>query len=62
MARLEYIVMSEWSFMLRHEMYYPKKESTCFILGKEKKMTCIFRQISFSHVPILGYYICIPIS
>lgn len=62
MPRLEYFVMSEWSLMLCHEMYCPKKESICYILGKEKKMTCIFRQISFSLLPILGYYICIPIS
>lgn len=54
MSRLEYFVISEWSLMLSHEMYCPKKERTCFILGKEKKLTCIFRWISFSLVSVLA--------
>lgn len=54
MPRLEYFVISKWSLMLSHEMYCPKKECTCFILGKEKKLTCIFRWISFSLVPVLA--------
>lgn len=53
MPRLACFVMSEWSLMLSHEMSCPKKESTCFIFVKEKKLTCIFRRISFSLVPIL---------
>lgn len=37
MPRLEYIVMSEWSLMLCHEMYYPKKGKYLFYSWERKE-------------------------